>query len=1034
MKEPKRYLITSALPYANGPKHIGHLAGAYLPADIYVRYLRAKKADVVYVCGSDEHGAAITIQAMKENTTPREIVDKYHAMLKSNMADLGISFDIYHRTSSALHHETAQEFFTVLNNNGDLEQKETEQYYDEEAKTFLADRYITGTCPVCANDSAYGDQCEKCGTSLSPDQLINPRSTLSGNAPTKKLTTHWFLPLDRHEAFLREWILKEHKDDWKINVLGQCKSWLDLGLQPRAVTRDLEWGVKLPSPPAPQGGSLEFDNLKEPFDYATADPIIYGLLKDFVKRSRTNPTDAENALWQMLRGKKLEWFKFRRQHIIGSFIADFVCLDKMLIIEVDGLIHQLPEHKISDIERTEWLNKEGFTVIRFTNEEVLADTEKTLEAISVKLHSLPDKVKPVPNPPLGGGGAGKVLYVWFDAPIGYISATKQWALDNNKDWKPYWYDADTKLVHFIGKDNIVFHAIIFPVMLKLHGNILPDNVPSNEFMNLEGDKMSTSRGWSIEMDDYINDFVKKGNLPTGQAGGGDMMVDALRYYLTQIAPETKDSEFTWKGFQDAVNSELVAIFGNFVNRTFVLMHKLCKGKVPPLHMDIIDAADKKMFGDIQNTKTKIENLIEGYKFRDALYEVIDLARKGNKYMQDKEPWILAKKASLPSKGGFLEPANHHEPSNFSETKEADSYNYQTANTAIYGLLKKFVEERRFNPTEAEDLLWEVVRGRKLDSFKFRRQHIIGTYIADFVCLSQKLIVEVDGLIHEIPENKLSDTERTVELNKFGFEVLRFTNNDIINNTDFVLNTILSKLTEKKLAQSVAQNPSLEGREAQMQIDNCLHVCLQLTANLAIFINPFLPFAAKKMCYMMKVVDKILDWENAGKAKLLSIGYSLRAPELLFRKIEDEEVKEQVEKLKIKKLKMESNEKSQPIAESVHPPLGGGGAKSEIQFDDFAKIDLKVGTITAAEKVEKADKLLKLEVDMGFEKRTIVSGIALHFAPEDIVGKQVVVVANLAPRKMRGIESQGMILMAEDKAGKLHFVNPGTIIDTGSAVN
>ncbi len=709
MKQPKRYLITSALPYANGPKHIGHLAGAYLPADIYVRYLRAKKEDVVYVCGSDEHGAAITIQAMKENTTPREIVDKYHAMLKSNMADLGISFDIYHRTSSPLHHETAQEFFTALNNKGDLQQKETEQYYDEEAKTFLADRYIIGTCPVCANENAYGDQCEKCGTSLSPDQLINPRSTLSGNAPTKKLTTHWFLPLDKHEAFLREWILTEHKDDWKVNVLGQCKSWMDLGLQPRAVTRDLDWGVPLP-----------------------------------------------------------------------------------------------------------------------------ADVK---------------------------GGEGKVLYVWFDAPIGYISATKQWALDNNKDWKPYWEDKDTKLVHFIGKDNIVFHAIIFPVMLKLHGNILPDNVPSNEFMNLEGDKMSTSRGWSIEMDDYINDFVKKEN-------GGDQMVDALRYYLSQIAPETKDSEFTWKGFQDAVNSELVAIFGNFVNRAFVLMHKLCKGKVPPLHADILDEADKKMFEEIQNTKTKIEDLIEGYKFRDALYEVIDLARKGNKYMQDKEPWIVAK------------------------TLETDPGN-------------------------------------------------------------QKLI------------------------------------------------------------------------------DNCLHICLQLTANLAVFINPFLPFAAKKMCYLLKVVDKMLDWENAGKAKLVSVGYSLRAPELLFRKIEDEEVKGQVEKLKIKseKIKMENK---QPETEIVKSEIAN--LKSEIQFDDFAKIDLKVGTILTAEKVEKADKLLQLSVDLGFETRTIVSGIALHFNAEDIIGKQVVVVANLAPRKMRGIESQGMILMAEDKSGKLHFVNPDTLIDTGSGVS
>lgn len=708
MNKPKRYLITSALPYANGPKHLGHLAGAYLPADIYVRYLRAKKEDVVYVCGSDEHGAAITIQAIKENTTPRAIVDKYHALLKSNMADLGISFDIYHRTSELIHHQTAQEFFTALNDKGDLIQKETEQFYDEEAKSFLADRYIVGTCPVCGNENAYGDQCEKCGTSLSPDQLINPRSTLSGKPPSKKVTTHWFLPLDKHEDFLRDWILNQHKDDWKANVLGQCKSWMDLGLQPRAVTRDLDWGVPLPA------------------------------------------------------------------------------------------------------------NVEG--------------------------------------------GKGKVLYVWFDAPIGYISATRQWAIDNNKDWKPYWHDKDTKLVHFIGKDNIVFHAIIFPVMLKLHGNILPDNVPSNEFMNLEGDKMSTSRGWSIEMDDYINDFVKKEN-------GGDMMVDALRYYLTQIAPETKDSEFTWRGFQDAVNSELVSIFGNYVNRTFVLMHKLCKGKVPPLHETLLDDADKKIFADILETKNKIESLLETYKFRDALYEVIDLARKGNKYMQDKQPWILAK------------------------TLDAN------------------------------------------------------------------------------PDN-------------------------------------------------------------QKLIDNCLHICLQLTANLAVLINPFLPFTSKKMCYMLKVVDKMLDWENAGKPKLLSVGYSLRAPELLFRKIEDEEVKQQVEKLNNKKMAMENTAlKPADEKDAVIAPV-----KSQIQFDDFSKIDLKVATIISATKVEKADKLLKLEVDLGFEKRTIVSGIAMHFAPEEIVGKQVVVVANLAPRKMRGIESNGMILMAEDKSGKLHFVSPQTMIDAGSNVS
>jgi methionyl-tRNA synthetase len=725
MQSPKRYLITSALPYANGLKHIGHLAGAYLPSDIYVRYLRAQKRDVVYVCGSDEHGAAITIQAMKEKTTPREIVDKYDAILRQNFKDLQISFDIYHRTTDPLHHETAQEFFTALNDAGELEVKETEQFFDEEANTFLADRYIAGTCPVCGYDNAFGDQCEKCGTSLSPDQLINPRSTLSGNAPIKKPTKHWFLPLNKHEDFLREWILKEHADDWKANVLGQCKSWLDAGLQPRAVTRDLDWGVPVP--------------LEE--------------------------------------------------------------------------------------------------------------------------------------------AQGKVLYVWFDAPIGYVSATRQWAKDTGKDWKPYWYDKDTKLVHFIGKDNIVFHCIIFPVMLKLHGNILPDNVPSNEFMNLEGDKMSTSRGWSIEMEDYINDWIKKDN-------GGESMADVLRYYLTTISPETKDSEFTWKGFQDANNNELVSIFGNFVNRTFVLMHKLCKGKVPPLHAEVMDELDEGLFEDIQKSKVKIENLIEMYKFRDALFEVIDLSRKGNQYLQKKEPW--------------------------------------------------------------------------------------------------------------------------------------------------------------KLVKQLEQDPS-----QQKLIDNCLHVCLQLTANLAILINPYLPTTAKKLAYMMKVVDRILDWENAGSRKLLSVGYSLREPQLLFRKIEDDEIEFQIEKLKIRsqKVEEEKNSSKTEVASSnteetkqlnqetvTAQPEIVNAIKAEIVFDDFTKIDLKVGTIISAEKVEKADKLLKLQVDLGFETRTIVSGIALHFKPEEIVGKQVTVVVNLAPRKMRGIESQGMILMAEDKAGKLHFINPEAKIDEGSGVS
>jgi methionine--tRNA ligase beta chain len=893
MNNPKRYLITSALPYANGPKHIGHLAGAYLPADIYTRYLRAQKRDVVFVCGSDEHGAAITIQAMKENTTPKAIVDKYHALLESNMKDLGISFDIYHRTSSPIHHETAQEFFTKLNNNGDLIIKESEQYFDDSANTFLADRYIIGTCPICSSEGAYGDQCEKCGTSLSPEQLINPKSTLSGNPPSKKKTTHWYLPLDKHEDFLREWILENHKSDWKTNVLGQCKSWIDAGLQPRAVTRDLEWGVKVPAPLPPKGGiddlqkeynsssdlnSENVDLLEEgQFLYQTSDPMLYGLLKDFAVKNRSNPTQAEIALWEMLRGKNLDGYKFRRQHIIGDYIADFVCLKKKLIIEVDGLIHQLPENKINDEERTQWLSTRGFEVIRFTNEQVLFDTDNTLQAISNKLSSITIetnvtqnvnstttdfKLNDNPNPPLGGGGAGKVLYVWFDAPIGYISATKQWAINNNKDWKPYWEDKDTKLVHFIGKDNIVFHCIIFPVMLKLHGNILPDNVPSNEFMNLEGDKMSTSRGWSIEMDDYINDFVKIEN-------GGGMMVDALRYYLTAIAPETKDSEFTWKGFQDALNSELVSIFGNFVNRTFVLMHKLCNGKVPPLHQEIIDEADRKLLADISNAKQVVEANIENYKYRDALFEVIDLARKGNKYMQDKEPWIVAKQVGVDGK-----------------------------------------------PTEA----------------------------------------------------------------------------------------------------------------AQKQIDNCLHFCLQLSANLAILINPFLPSTAEKLCYMMKVVNKMLDWENAGKSNLLSVGYSLRAPELLFRKMEDEEVTIQMEKLKEKSKKiMEQNQPTPDVSnevEKVEKPI--------IQFDDFSKVDLKTGTIISAEKVAKADKLLKLEVDLGKEIRTIVSGIAMHFNPENIIGQKVVVVTNLAPRKMKGIESNGMILMAENADGKLEFISSN--VNNGSSVS
>ena len=693
----KRYLVTAALPYANGPVHIGHLAGCYLPSDIYVRYLRARKRDVKFVCGSDEHGVPITIRALKEGVSPQQVVDKYHAIIKESFEQMGISFDIYSRTSNKIHHETSAGFFKKLYDDGLFEEKETEQFFDEKANTFLADRYITGTCPICGNPGAYGDQCERCGSSLSPEQLINPRSTLSDAVPVKKKTKHWYFPLQDYEPFLKKWVLQEHSE-WKNNVYGQCKSWLDNGLQPRAMTRDSNWGVKVPLP------------------------------------------DAE----------------------------------------------------------------------------------------------------------------GKVLYVWFDAPIGYISATKELT----DKWVDYWCRPDTKLVHFIGKDNIVFHCLIFPAMLKAHGNfVLPDNVPANEFLNIEGEKVSTSRNWAVWVHEYVKDFPG--------------MQDSLRYVLCANAPETKDNDFTWKEFQDRNNSELVAIFGNFVNRTFVLMHKLCGGKVPQLHPEVLDGFDKNMINEFDATRKDIEESLEDFKFRDALFSVMDLARKGNKYMQDKEPWIIAK--------------------------------------------------------------------------------------------------------------------------------------------------------------SLGQKP-----EYQKLIDNCLHVCLQLTANLAIFINPFLPTTAHKMLHMMKVVDKMLDWENAGKLKLLSVGYTLRAPELLFRKIEDAEVTAQVEKLRgtVKP----SEAKTTTVEQQATPESINQTIKPTIQYDDFAKLDFRVGTIIAAEKVEKADKLLKLQVNLGFEERTIVSGIALHFKPEDIVGKQVVVVANLAPRKMRGIESNGMILMAEDGDGKLKFINPDEATTNGSGVS
>ncbi|MES2702248.1 MAG: methionine--tRNA ligase [Bacteroidota bacterium] len=697
----KRYLVTAALPYANGPVHIGHLAGCYLPADIYVRYQRAQKRDVKFICGSDEHGVPITIRAMKEGITPQDVVDKYNKIIKDSFAEMGISFDIYSRTSKPIHYETSQAIFKKLYDDGVFEERESEQYYDEEKNVFLADRYIVGTCPVCSNAGAYGDQCEKCGTSLSPEQLINPRSALSTAVPVKRKTKHWYFPLNKYEPWLKEWIVDGKKDEWKANVYGQCKSWIDSGLQPRAMTRDSNWGVPVPLP------------------------------------------DAE----------------------------------------------------------------------------------------------------------------GKVLYVWFDAPIGYISATKE--LTNQ--WADYWCKEDSKLVHFIGKDNIVFHCIIFPAILHAHGGfVAPENVPANEFLNIEGEKVSTSRNWAVWVDEYVKDF------PDQQ--------DALRYVLCANAPENKDNDFTWKDFQDRVNNELSAVLGNFENRAFVLMHKLCRGRVPALHADAINDMDKTLMQEIAAAKTRTEDCLEHYKFRDGLYEVIDLARKGNKYLQDNAPWNLAK------------------------------------------------------------------------------------------------------------------------------------------------------------------TPELQ-EQNQKRIDICLHLCLQLTANLAILLNPFLPFTAQKMCRKMKVVDRMLDWENAGKIDLLKVNYPLNPPELLFRKIEDTEVAAQGEKLRnnlaaaTKKME-ESNPKPEiaaaPAAESPEK-------KAEITYDDFAKIDLRVGTIIKAEKVEKADKLLKLELDMGTETRTVVSGIAMHFKPEDIVGKQVTVVANLAPRKMRGIESNGMILMAENADGKLIFVSPLEMAEAGAGV-
>ncbi len=675
-KQYKRYLVTSALPYANGPVHIGHLAGVYVPSDIYVRYLRLRGKDVVWVCGSDEHGVPITIKARKEGVTPQDVVDKYNAIIKESFEGLGISFDIYSRTTSPTHRVTASEFFRTLYDKGEFVEQTSQQYYDPEAKTFLADRYITGTCPKCGSEGAYGDQCEKCGSTLNATDLINPKSTISGAAPELRETSHWFLPLDKHEAMLREWILEGHKE-WKSNVYGQCKSWLDGGLQPRAVSRDLDWGIPVP------------------------------------------------------------------------------------------------------VE----------------------------------------------------GAEGKVLYVWFDAPIGYISATK----DLTPDWEKYWKSEDTKMVHFIGKDNIVFHCIVFPAMLKAHGEyILPENVPANEFLNLEGDKISTSKNWAVWLNEYLVDMPGK--------------QDVLRYVLCANAPETKDNDFTWKDYQARNNNELVAVLGNFVNRAMVLTTKYFDGKVPAVG-ELTDF-DREIIDELPKLKAAVEENIENYRFREALKEAMNIARLGNKYLADTEPWKVIK------------------------TDEA-------------------------------------------------------------------------------------------------------------------------------------------------RVATILNVALQITANLATIIEPFMPFSAEKLRRMLNV--EALGWDNAGVATMLESGHQLGKAELLFEKIEDSVIEAQVAKLAAAKAANEA------AAKPVEPQ------KAEITFEEFEKLDIRIGTVLEAEKVAKTKKLLKLLVDTGIDQRTIVSGIAEHFTPEELVGRQVMVLVNLAPRELKGIESKGMILMAEDATGKLVMVPPTEPVRNGSQV-
>ncbi|NOX46300.1 MAG: methionine--tRNA ligase [Chlorobi bacterium] len=678
-KKFKRYTITSALPYANGPIHIGHLAGVYVPADIYARYLRLKGEDVLFIGGSDEHGVPITIKARQQGVSPQEIVDKYHSIIKNSFEKFGISFDVYSRTSSPIHHQTASDFFEKLYNNKEFIERTSEQYYDEATQHFLADRYITGTCPHCGYEKAYGDQCENCGTSLSPNDLIDPKSVLSGNKPVKKETKHWYLPLDKYEPWLKEWILEGHKHDWKTNVYGQCKSWLDTGLHPRAVTRDLDWGVKVP-------------------------------------------------------------------------------------------------------------------------------------------------VK---------GADGKVLYVWFDAPIGYISASREWSEKTGKDWEPYWKDESSRLIHFIGKDNIVFHCIIFPSMLKQEGSyILPDNVPAFEFMNLENEKISTSRNWAIWLHEYLEEFPGK--------------EDVLRYVLTANAPETKDNDFTWKDFQTRNNSELLNIFGNFVNRTLILTQKYFDGIVPTAN----DFTKEDKAAEIKSFPGRIGSSLDNFRFREALTEMMALARLGNKYLTDAEPWKVFK-----------------------------------------------TDENR--------------------------------------------------------------------------------------------------------------------------VKTILNVSLQICANLAILCEPFLPFTAKKLSGMLNLSG--LTWKDGGNTNLLEAGKQLNKAEYLFERIEDAIIEAQVQKLlDTKKENAENEIKVKP-------------AKENIEFEDFAKLDIRIGTIIEAEKVPKTKKLLKLKVDTGMDQRTVVSGIAEFYQAEKIIGKKVSILVNLSPKKLRGIDSNGMILMAEDKNGKLCFVSPSEDFNDGSEV-